>query len=171
MQRTPSHIPAQKSSMARPHRRWVTPELAVLEFKTLHHLGLTSQNFSLGIWCLRHCGECGPTTQLPTHLLLLISLPESPFTAIFVGQILHSIKGTAEILLDSPLFCQTTTSPKVGGISRIYGPFPLLLLLRYLLSVSAGCTWLVSALLACTCLGRGATLPHRVHCPEQVLSE
>lgn len=96
---TSSHILVQKSSMAHPSRSKITPGLAVLAFMTLHHLGPISQNFCLGIRCLRPHGEC--SAPFCTLSFLLISLPGSPFTSIFVGQILPSIKGTAGRCLDS----------------------------------------------------------------------
>lgn len=49
-----SHSPAEESSVP-PYSTWrLTPELAVSALQTLHHVGLTFQNFPLvGIWCLR----------------------------------------------------------------------------------------------------------------------
>lgn len=98
-QRTSSHIFVQKSSMAHPSRSKITPGLAVSALMTLHHLGPISQNFCVGIRCLRSHGEC--SAPFCTLSFLLISLPGLPFTSIFVGQILPSIKGTAGRCLDS----------------------------------------------------------------------
>lgn len=142
------------------------PWTRCISTKTLHHLGLTYQNFSLGIQCLRQTEPLSVPTPQP--VTPPVTLHGSSFTSIFVAQILPSIKGRtwpAEILLYSSLFCQTTTSPQVGGISSVYSPFPLLLLRHCLPSILAGYTRAVSVLPSCKCLGSGAPLPPRVPCP------